>query len=49
MGKTEKLLQQILSTKSDTNIPFDGLCGLLKRLGFEERIRGNHHMFTEVI
>jgi hypothetical protein len=46
MGKLQKLLQQILSTKSDANIPFDVLCGLLKHLGFEERIRGNHHIFT---
>jgi hypothetical protein len=46
MGKLEKLLQQILSAKSDANIPFDGLCGLLKHLGFKERIRGSHHIFT---
>jgi len=43
MGKHEKLLIQVLSGTSDTNIPFDGLCGLLKHLGFDERIRGSHH------
>jgi hypothetical protein len=23
------------------------LCGLLKRLGFKERIKGDHHIFTK--
>jgi len=32
--------------RSDANVPFDGLCALLIRLGFEERIRGDHHIFT---
>lgn len=31
---------------SDANINFHDLCGLLKRLGFAERIRGSHHIFT---
>ena len=32
--------------RSDANVPFDGLCALLIRLGFDERIRGDHHIFT---
>ena len=32
---------------SDANIPFAGLCQLLSKLGFEERIRGSHHIFTK--
>ena len=47
MGKQQKLLLQVLSGTSDANIPFDGLCGLLKYLGFDERIRGSHHIFTK--
>jgi hypothetical protein len=43
----EKLLFQILRGTSDTNILFDDLCNLLKRLGFEERIRGSHHVFRK--
>ena len=31
---------------SDANIRFDDLCRVLKRLGFAERIRGDHHIFT---
>jgi hypothetical protein len=45
MGKFEKLLSQILRGTSDANIPFDDLRQLLRRFGFEERIRGSHHMF----
>lgn len=47
MGKQEKLLIQILSGTSDANISFDGMCNLLKYLGFEERIHGSHHIFTK--
>ena len=46
MGKHEKLYQHILLRRSDANVPFDGLCALLLRLGFDERIRGDHHIFT---
>lgn len=46
MGKYDKFLIRILRGTSDANIPFVGLCGLLKYLGFEERIRSSHHIFT---
>lgn len=47
MDKYEKLLFQILSGTSDKNIAFNDLCHLLKRLGFDERIRGSHHIFRK--
>lgn len=47
MGKYEKLLQRILTGKSDNNIKFSELCQLLKKLGFVERIRGDHYIFTK--
>jgi hypothetical protein len=47
MGKYDKLLFQILRGTSDANIGFDDLCQLLFRLGFEERIRGSHHIFRK--
>ncbi len=46
MGKHEKLLLQILRGTSDANVPFESLRALLHWLGFEERIRGGHHIFT---
>ena len=47
MGKYEKLLQRILSGTSDNNIKFSELRQLLKKLSFEERVRGDHHIFTK--
>jgi hypothetical protein len=46
MGKHEKLYQQILMRQSDANVSFDTLCALLIQLGFDERIKGDHHIFT---
>ena len=46
MGKYEKLLQRILSGTSNNNIKFAELCQLLKKLGFVERIKGDHYIFT---
>jgi hypothetical protein len=47
MSKYERLLIQVLRGASDANIPFDGLCGLMRKLGFDERIRGSHHIFSK--
>ena len=47
MGKYEKLLLLVLRGTADANIGFDDLCQLLRRLGFEERIRGSHHNFRK--
>ena len=46
MGTYEKLLWKILKGTSDADIPFEGLCHLLDRLGFVRRIRGDHHIFV---
>ena len=46
MSKYEKLLGRILRGASDSNVSFDGLCQLLRRMGFDERIRGSHHIFS---
>jgi hypothetical protein len=47
VGEQDGLLLRILRGTADANIPFDGLCQLLRRLGFAERIRGSHHIFTK--
>jgi predicted RNA binding protein YcfA (HicA-like mRNA interferase family) len=46
MARTHKLLDQILRGDSDANIPFSGMVQLLKVLGFGERIKGSHHIFS---
>ena len=45
MSKYDKLLFQILRGTSDANVPFNDLRQMLTSMGFEERIRGSHHMF----
>jgi len=47
MGKHEKVLWQILKGTSDANISFEDLRKLLNYLGFEERIKGSHHIFRK--
>jgi len=42
-----KVLERVLSRTSDANIRFDDLCHLLSSLGFEMRVRGNHHIFRK--
>lgn len=46
MGKYSRLRGKILSGTSDGNIGFTPLCQLLVRLGFQERVKGDHHIFT---
>ncbi|MFQ5965506.1 MAG: type II toxin-antitoxin system HicA family toxin [Candidatus Scalinduaceae bacterium] len=47
MGKYEKLILKIMRGTSDKNVSFSELCKLLKKLGFSERIKGNHYIFTK--
>lgn len=47
MGKRRKLYDRILSGQSDKNIPFERTRTLLKHLGFNERITGDHYIFEK--
>ena len=47
MAKRDKFLDRILRGTSDANIAFEELRRLLKRLGFAERIRGDHYIFAK--
>lgn len=46
MAKYSKLREKILAGGADSNIDFAELCQLLARLGFDERIKGDHYIFT---
>ena len=46
MSRPAKALEKVLRGTSDANIAFDDLCGLLRHLGFDERVKGSHHIFT---
>ncbi len=45
MSKFDKTLEKILRGTSDANIDFEDLRKFLQGLGFQERIRGGHHIF----
>ncbi|MCY3819425.1 MAG: type II toxin-antitoxin system HicA family toxin [Gammaproteobacteria bacterium] len=45
MDRHERVLQTILGGRSDANIRFADLRALLFHLGFDERVRGGHHLF----
>jgi predicted RNA binding protein YcfA (HicA-like mRNA interferase family) len=41
------MLQAVLQGNANANIAFSDLRSLLRTLGFEERIRGSHPIFTK--
>ena len=43
----DKVLDSVLRAVSDSNIGFSDLCALLTAIGFQERVRGDHHIFTK--
>jgi predicted RNA binding protein YcfA (HicA-like mRNA interferase family) len=47
MSQRQKLLAQLLAGQSDRTINFSAVCTLLVFLGFEQRIRGSHHLFAQ--
>ncbi len=47
MSRHERLVQTILRGRSDANVRFNELRALLRYLGFEDRVRGSHHLFNK--
>jgi predicted RNA binding protein YcfA (HicA-like mRNA interferase family) len=45
MTRFDKIADKILRGTSDSNINFNDLCNVLSKLGFEQRIKGSHHIF----
>ena len=43
----DKTLNIVLKGLADKNIRFDDLVNLLHDLGFDERIKGDHHIFSK--
>lgn len=46
VARQERTLFRILGSTSDAGVRFRDLRSLLCWLGFEERVRGDHHIFT---
>jgi len=42
----KRILDKVLAGLSDKNIRFSELRNLILSLGFNERIKGDHHIFT---
>ena len=47
MSRHERLIQRILRGQSDANIRFADLRTLMHHLGFDERVRGSHHLYRK--
>ena len=48
MARKGRVLVAVLRGDSDANIRFSDLRKLLRDLGFDERVRGSHHIFTKL-
>jgi hypothetical protein len=47
MGQLDKVLEKVLSGTSDANINFTSFCNLITKLGFVERIKGDHFIYAK--
>jgi len=47
LARIDSVLGKVLCGTSDASVAFDELRGLLRRLGFDERVRGDHHIFVK--
>ncbi|MCB6343679.1 type II toxin-antitoxin system HicA family toxin [Enterocloster lavalensis] len=47
MARADKTYQKVMTGKSDNNIDFEDFRYMIKCLGFRERIRGDHHFFSQ--
>ena len=45
MTKKQKIIEKLLSGKSDNNFDFPDSVNLLKELGFQHRVKGSHNIF----
>ncbi len=46
MSQWKKALQKLLNGASDANMDFEEVCSMLRHMGFSERTRGSHHIFS---
>ena len=46
MSRVKATLQKVLAGSGDSSVRFADLRKVLAALGFDERIRGNHHIYT---
>ena len=44
MGKFKKIFESVMSREKDSNLRFEDVLFLMKKLGFNLRIKGSHHI-----
>ena len=47
MSNIQKIIEKIVSGRSDNNIDFDAFRKFITEYGFQERIKGSHHIFSK--
>jgi len=47
VSKQDNTRESIVSGTSNANIQFDDLCSLLTHMGFKERTKGSHRIFSK--
>ena len=47
MGQIDKLFLTVLCGTQDSNMKFNDIQHLLEYMGFTERIKGDHHIYTK--
>ena len=47
MSQRQKFLALLLHSQNSTTLDFTALVNLLIAMGFEQRVRGSHHIFTK--
>ena len=47
VSKHEHTRETVISGTSNANINFDDLCQLLRHMGFRERTKGSHRIFSK--
>jgi predicted RNA binding protein YcfA (HicA-like mRNA interferase family) len=48
MSKFRKTLERLLLGISDSNIDFEDLRKVMIAIGFSERVKGSHHIFSKI-
>ncbi|MGI8617547.1 MAG: type II toxin-antitoxin system HicA family toxin [Gemmatimonadaceae bacterium] len=46
MSRKDKRFRRVMDADTISGIRFDDLRAMLRSCGFEERVRGSHHIFT---
>ena len=47
MSGVKKILENVLRGTTDNNVSFEGLCLLMRRMNFSQRIKGSHYIFCK--